>query len=243
MPVNRLGSLDSESKKKLHELLSSCRKHEPVSVSFPEEEADFYLFFSDGDGRLLSAAAFTGAGEGTYECTAFTKPGFRRQGLFSFLLSEALSMLPEETELLFYTDNQSAGALGALAAIGASRLFDEHMMELAPGPYPGAKDPAVSEEASEDPETGRELFLFQSPYGSLKILSFPGHYYLFGFEILPEFRGRGPGKKIVCHVLHELSRKAPLPVRLQVSGDNAAALSLYEKTGFQITETLSCYLY
>ena len=144
---------------------------------------------------------------------------------------------------MFYTDNQSAGALGALAAIGASRLFDEHMMELAPGPHPGAKDPSVSEEASEDPETGRELFLFQSPYGSLKILSFPGHYYLFGFEILPEFRGRGHGKKLLCHVLHELSGKAPLPVRLQVSGDNAAALSLYEKTGFQITETLSCYLY
>jgi ribosomal protein S18 acetylase RimI-like enzyme len=32
-------------------------------------------------------------------------------------------------------------------------------------------------------------------------------------------------------------------VILQVSGDNAAALALYKKTGFRITETLSYYLY
>mgnify|MGYP005804173691 FL=1 len=43
-------------------------------------------------------------------------------------------------------------------------------------------------------------------------------------------------------MLKRLREESPA-VLLQVSGDNAVALRLYEKTGFRITETLSYYLY
>lgn len=62
-------------------------------------------------------------------------------------------------------------------------------------------------------------------------------------EIFPEFRGRGMGKQMICLLLERLAECHVRTVILQVSSDNLSALRLYEKTGFQITETLSYYLY
>ena len=66
--------------------------------------------------------------------------------------------------------------------------------------------------------------------------------YLWGLEIRSRFRGKGYGKAFFLQVLKQLEQNAPA-VLLQVSGDNTAALNLYKKTGFRITETLSYYLY
>ena len=62
-------------------------------------------------------------------------------------------------------------------------------------------------------------------------------------EILPRFRGRGYGTSLLTRLLSSLRQAGICRVILQVSGDNKAALALYEKQGFRITETLSYYLY
>lgn len=66
---------------------------------------------------------------------------------------------------------------------------------------------------------------------------------LYAFEIVPELRGRGIGKKALCLILRFLKEQGVKLLFLQVSGDNTAALNLYKKAGFRITETLSYYFY
>ena len=70
------------------------------------------------------------------------------------------------------------------------------------------------------------------PYGS-------GRFYLYHLEITESFRSRGFGRALLFGVLNSLPSRSR--VILQVSSENTAALSLYKKTGFGITKTLSYY--
>ncbi|MGN0159705.1 MAG: GNAT family N-acetyltransferase [Brotaphodocola sp.] len=62
-------------------------------------------------------------------------------------------------------------------------------------------------------------------------------------EILPQFRGCGYGTILIQQLILALKEQGFSKIILQVSGDNSAALALYKKQGFRITETLSFYLY
>ena len=95
----------------------------------------------------------------------------------------------------------------------------------------------------ETEESGFPLLLFADTFGSVRILVYPSHYYLYNFEIQSRFRNQGHGTALLRKLLSFLAAQKRMPVRLQVSGDNLPAIRLYEKTGFQISETLSCFLY
>ena len=84
---------------------------------------------------------------------------------------------------------------------------------------------------------------YENSYGSVNISVFSSYYYLYGLEIHEKYRGQGHGNHLLLQVIHDLAAFDPLPLRLQVSGENIPAVSLYKKTGFQITETLYGYLY
>lgn len=53
--------------------------------------------------------------------------------------------------------------------------------------------------------------------------------------VLPQFRGRGIGKKVLEKVF-DITEK---PIFLYVFKGNAGAISLYERMGFQVTEDVS----
>lgn len=69
----------------------------------------------------------------------------------------------------------------------------------------------------------------------------------YGFEIKESLRGQGLGKEALLLTLSLLEGGLPVPgckrIFLHVSGLNTAAVSLYRKAGFQISEILSYYLY
>ncbi|WP_432629628.1 GNAT family N-acetyltransferase [Brotaphodocola sp.] len=62
-------------------------------------------------------------------------------------------------------------------------------------------------------------------------------------EIREDLRGKGFGTILIRKLLKQLAEFGVKRVILQVSGDNTPALSLYKKTGFAITQSLSYYLY
>lgn len=62
-------------------------------------------------------------------------------------------------------------------------------------------------------------------------------------EVLPDFRRQGYGRRLLGLLFPALYQEGIRRVILQVSGSNGAAIALYKKTGFRITETLSFYLY
>ena len=66
-------------------MVNTCTAHDHTSLSFPFEDASLFLF-SEYDGRIVSAIAFVPVDDLLFECSAFTDPEFRGQGLFSALL-------------------------------------------------------------------------------------------------------------------------------------------------------------
>lgn len=242
MAVILTSSLNSSQKIQIQSIVDASAAFEPVTISFPLEEADFYALF-EPDGIIRSAATFTKEDAETYECCACTAPGFRCQGMFSALLDAAIEILPEDCQFLFYTDHKSPDTLAALSAFAAEPVMQEYMMELDPELSAGVLPDGTELCMNESVQDGTRTYHYETPFGSVRISVFSSYYYLYGFEILEEHRGKGHGNCFLEQVLHDLAERKLMPVRLQVSGDNVPALNLYKKTGFRITETLSCYLY
>jgi ribosomal protein S18 acetylase RimI-like enzyme len=64
-----------------------------------------------------------------------------------------------------------------------------------------------------------------------------------GTGILPEYRQKGIGKKLVSAWLDRLQKMAVDRVILEVLENNTPAIELYKKAGFQIERTFSCCHY
>lgn len=246
MPINTIKELDAKQVFEIQALLVRCREDAPLTLTFPYEGSDLCLLYYDEKGALLSAAAFTHSAEGQYECSAFTDPARRNQGLFSDLLETALKLLPEESDILFFSDGNCPGTEKTLEALEVEFLDKEYFMELSPEELRrsfqngGGPVPAVSKIIVED---DIPTLFYQSACGQTKLLLYPNTCYLCSLEIQEKFRGLGHGEALLRSVLADLAGRTSLPVLLQVSESNEPALNLYKKTGFQITETLSCYLY
>lgn len=251
MPIESCHTLNSSQKEQIHSLEERCRRESPLSLTFPTEGLDRCLLYYGESGMLLAAAAFTTAAPGICECSAFTDPAYRNQGLFSKLLETGLKLIPEESDILFYSDGNCKDTEKTLGALEAELLTCDYMMELPPktldeicraasasGP-PSPLSPAV---ISRD-EDGCLKYLFKTNRGEALVSCAQNYYYFFSFEIHENFRGMGHGETLLRQILAYLHLKNPMPVRLQVSGDNIPAMSLYKKTGFRITDTLSTYLY
>lgn len=54
------------------------------------------------------------------------------------------------------------------------------------------------------------------------------------FYVLPQFRGRGIGSEILNHCITQ----SPVPLWLYVFTKNTGAVALYQRFGFQITQTV-----
>ncbi|MEY8393524.1 N-acetyltransferase [Lachnospiraceae bacterium 45-P1] len=240
MDITITSCLNSSQKEAVQSLLADVKKQESLTVSFPMEDGELFLL-GWIEKRLCTVLSFIREGELSYECSAFTHPSFRRQGLFSRLLEESLSLLPPEAELFFYTDGNSSDALYTLDSIGAIFCSKEHMMTLSPEKI--WDFPVSGLTVSETEESGFPLLLFADTFGSVRIFVYPSHYYLYDFEIQDCFRNQGHGAALLRKVLSFLAAQKRMPFLLQVSGDNLPAIRLYEKAGFQISETLSCFLY
>lgn len=231
-----------------------------MDANFPFEDADFFALY-ESDETVCSAAAFIQESDAAYECYAFTEPKFRRQGFFFELLDSVIDELEEDTDFMFYTNGKDPATLAVLEALESDLVLEEHMMEIClsdwanvtgsrTGNVPNLPFAATSSLGSTLPLVirttdfdGTETLTYETPAGVINISVFSSYYYLYGFEICEELRGKGYGTVFLHQVMGNLAERKPMPLRLQVSGDNLPALSLYKKTGFQITETLFGYLY
>ncbi len=227
-------------------LTSTERRNSSQAASFCDG-ADLYAFYEQDDGTMTAVLSLTEADELLYDCSAFTRPDCRRQGLFTELLDEAFAYLPEDTKLCFRTDGTCADTNAALEAIEAECVQEDHMMELdlrdgsALHLFEGLDPiPYTCEETRIDTFRNRNYI---SPFGSIQFTFFSNYLCLHSFEIHEEMRGRGYGNRLLCTALLDLADENAGIVRMHVEGDNETALALYKKTGFRITETLFTYLY
>ncbi|WP_052339559.1 GNAT family N-acetyltransferase [Gorillibacterium massiliense] len=69
--------------------------------------------------------------------------------------------------------------------------------------------------------------------GSLRISPYNDGVFIFGFSVLPEFRGRGYGRTALTVVIDLYRAKGIRHFLLEVATDNDRALGLYESVGFR----------
>lgn len=216
MKLHKASSLDSSQIGQIQTMVNKCTNMDGTSLSFPFEESDLFLYF-EHDGAIVSAIAFIPMEDLLYECSAFTDPEFRGQGLFSELLDAGIDELPEDSELMFYADKKNSAAATVLKAIGAELDSEEHMMELLPENFFIAVSRTDSPHSSSVPSTssisihpefldidGTPTLRFHSDHAVINFSIFPSHYYLYGFEVEESCRGKGYGTKFLNEVLTEL---------------------------------------
>ena len=244
--------LTQKQLQEIADLTTFCHRHDGIELSYPVEEEHLTHFLGYlEDGRLAACLTLISYEETLAECCAFTHPEFRRQGFFSRLLDEAVSQYPD-VDLLFAVSEDCADAIKTLAALGAEKDSDEHMMACDlnswhMGEQAGISDGTiVSHPFSLTRTSETEYTLFRSgilcgttsaePVSQTTVC-------LHHVEVLPEFRNQGCGTAFLQLLLPDLAQKGFKKVILQVAGDNAPAIALYKKTGFSVTKTLSYYFY
>ncbi len=247
------------SETQINELLrlqETCRKHDHISLTFPmEEECIFFLLYEEDS--LLSALCTFFNESGDYECCAYTLPPNRQSGYFMMLLEELLKETGDN-DLIFPAEETCEETVLTLNAIGADLWYQEHIMELSSSDFLKsglAKHSRFSESLTLSMTRGNEeepslcTFLIKdSPVGFCYLdLRGQSAAYFYGFEITENLRNLGLGSSCLSLLLETCFLKPGSEklkkISLQVSGQNGPAMALYKKAGFQITESLSYYIY
>lgn len=243
-------------------LAQACCIHDNIRLSYPTEESGdhccHYLLY-EADGTLAAALALIFLDDGYAACSAFTNPAFRRLGYFSRLLHAALDSGADgdEFDILFASNDACPDTLAVLDALGAELEGWEHQMELVLAPptdtspiHAGLSLTECRRTAPGDPtvQTDYEAEWTLLEHGALvgQCLITPvsdSCVCLHHVEIASAFRHKGYGTSFMALLLPRLAQTGIRKILLQVSGDNPAALALYKKTGFRLTETLSFYSY
>lgn len=248
--MNRIHTtaLTAEQKRDIKRLTDVCRHEEPLTLSAPLEEGLEYFLLYD-DVRLLSMLFLFFPEEAVCECAAFTHPSYRQNGYFTVLLDDALDFIDDyeethnlQTDFCFLSDGLSPAAASALQALGAEYWYSEYGMERTLSEDDRlcqATLPLSVEDAGDHLYTAA---LRDQVIGVCMVIPNGDCVYLYGFEIKEAYRHKGCGQNFLLGMLSLLSYDYRR-ISLQVSGRNTAALSLYRRTGFHITETLSYYLY
>lgn len=258
-PIHIIKSIHLDQKQQLQilQLTKQCREHDGISTSYPldpEDHAVHFLLYNKTPFQetpiLLSALSILSYDEETVECTAFTHPDHRQQGYFSMLLERALEEIGD-CDILFPVSGSCPDTAATLSALEAELDSCELQMELELSTDRCPCDaPAVLTVSETDPEEDLTVWcLFENSslskcLGSCQTsLISETSVCLHHVEILPEFRGCGYGTIFMKKLITALQEQGIKRILLQVSGDNHAAMALYKKQGFRITEALSFYLY
>ena len=159
--------------------------------------------------------------------------------------------------MIFPVDESCKDTIHALQAMDASFWYQEHIMELpltqsikTSRLKEGSSFDALSLSIASSPEETpiQCVFLLDGKQvGSCCLDALEHGAYFYGFEISEPYRNQGLGSACLSLFLdtyfaHPNARRYK-KLFLQVSGLNKPAISLYKKAGFQITESLSYYVY
>lgn len=247
-------------------LAALCRRQDRICISCPvepDEGAWHFLMYKKagglGDslppgnaaGALLGVCSVVPCGEDTAECIAFTHPAARRQGVFARLLECALEQFGDRN-ILFPVSNHCPDACAAMDAIGAEPDSEELAMGLELEKWAATAEAVHGIRLTQVPDgqdglTEWRLYETSSQgslLGSCQTSALEdGSVCLHHVEVPARLRCKGCGTMLLERLFGILQQSGVKRILLHVSGDNHAALALYRKQGFRITETLSFYLY
>lgn len=253
MTITYARSLTESQVLQIQELTKACQLHDHISLSFPiEDPVNCWLIYHEDE--LLAVLSLLQTEDSLWECRAFTHPSLRRGGLFSRLLSQASEWLDQydekhqlESELCFPVDPSCTQTMDVLEHLKAEHWYSEYMMvRLLNDCISASEIPSVRlkfRHSETDGSWSCSSWMEETLIGTCSLLPHGSSLYLYEVLVPEALRGRGLGTALMNSLLALLAKRSVPSILLQVSGDNTAAVALYKKTGFQITETLSYYLY
>lgn len=251
--------LSPHHKEQISHLVSICSIQDQSRMSYPFEEEECCVhFLLYQQGLLTSALCLFFPSEDLCECTAFTHPNFRRQGQFTALLDEAERYLEQRKQLMnveteFYfvagslTKQLCNDTLGTLQSLDAEYLYSEYMMNCPLNHYKNRPNPSPGLQIIHAERIdGGFSCLFkdkQEIIGRCEWQNEADKAYIHHVEINQNLRNKGYGTDFLRLLLWQLYCKNLTVAFLQVSSTNQPAMALYKKTGFQICEILSYWLW
>ncbi|MDP5273541.1 GNAT family N-acetyltransferase [Chengkuizengella axinellae] len=252
----------------IKELQEICEKEEPISLKLNwdnlrtrkvNEKRDF---FYEEKGELVGFLGLYLFGTKIEVC-GMVHPDYRKRGIFSTLIQEALTLCDRErfsTILL----NAPASSLSAKQFLENkySYRFSEFQMQWKATSISPSSEVVVRKAKKDDLELEVELdvrcfqfseeeskslnarvkgeenrFFYMIDYtgqtiGKITVDRANGEAWIYGFAILPEYQGRGIGRKALMNTVLAEHEKG-YPVFLEVEATNKNALKLYTDCGFE----------
>ena len=237
----------------IHRMETACQAHDSISLTFPIDEDTVYFLLYDEDVLLSALSAFFN-GEDAWECSAFTLPGHRNRGYFTRLFDTFLKDAGEY-DVIFAADEECTDTVKTLEALEAELWYHEYLMEFFLPAGMTVSSPEKESGLTFSPgletdilagSTEFQIMERNHPVGNFHLSLHRDRVYFYGFEIKEELRCQGLGTaalELLLDGLTKIQKNTVKSVYLQVSGNNKPAVALYKKIGFQITETISYYLY
>jgi ribosomal protein S18 acetylase RimI-like enzyme len=234
----------------------------------PENET--FDFFHYENEQLAGFIGLYGFGNKVEIC-GMVHPEYRRQGIFTQLFHKAVNLIEERKykQVLLNAPSNSESAKRFLANINCSYSFSEHQMKWEEKELIKHEDvllrPATEVDFDLEVQLDVRCFGFEEedakvhnsqfrlvddysiiewnhqPVGKMRISHLDGEAWIYGFAILPEFQGKGIGRKALTNVVLEQHQDG-YPIFLEVEAKNANALKLYESCGFRAYHSQDYYL-
>ena len=128
MKIIHTTTLTDQQKNQVRNLVEICKQKEPVSLSAPSEDGLDYFLAYDHEGSLAGFLFLYFTDDQICECTAFTAPDHRKQGVFTKLLNMALDVADayekeEKTQVdfCFLIDENTPSAMAVMELLEADQ--------------------------------------------------------------------------------------------------------------------------
>jgi ribosomal protein S18 acetylase RimI-like enzyme len=227
------------------------------------DEVEDVLWWDEG--RLVGFVGLYAFGGPAVEVAGMVHPDYRRQGIGTRLLDEAIELCRgrSERQLLLVAPRTSIGARVLAESRGGALEHSEHALDLDGAVTEGPSDkfiilrPASGRDIPElariladafgqparpmDADALGESTLVAQRDGSviatLALSRSPERWDIYGFAVEPHLQGAGIGRDILRRVCRQANDAGVTRLHLEVEVNNDRALGLYTSLGFERTST------
>ncbi|WP_053367508.1 GNAT family N-acetyltransferase [Bacillus sp. FJAT-27245] len=230
-------------------------------------------FFHYEHNQLVGFVGLYGFGNKVELC-GMVHPGWRRKGIFTRLLKEAIDEAKNRgtRQILLNAPAASESAKCFLETVPNRYYVTEYQMKwdgTAPPPNEGVtirhsterdnpleirlevecfgfhEQEAAAYHLELKDSSNENFYIVEAngePVGKMRVDHPNGEAWIYGFAILPEYQGKGIGRKALSWIIAE-EDKVGRPLFLEVEAKNAHALRLYESCGFKSYHAQDYYEY
>jgi ribosomal protein S18 acetylase RimI-like enzyme len=199
------------------------------------------------------------------EVAGMVHPGYRRQGIGTRLLDEAIELCHGrgERHLLLVAPRTSPGARVLAESKGGVLEHSEHALDLDGAVTRGPSDPSLSLRPASSGDISALVRILADAFGqsprpidldapgvsmlvaerdgsivaTLGLEQSPVQWGIYGFAVAPHLQGAGIGRDLLRRVCRQANDAGVRRLHLEVEVNNDRALGLYTSLGFTRTST------